>query len=200
MKAVVDKWLKIMEDQISLIVENPYDIIYSTEIPLDGRDIPIRSSQTNLGNLIAKSMAFSYDNEVDCSLVNGGSIRIDDQLIGDINSLDIFRVLPFGGPVLKVKIKGVLLKRVIEFGEHSAGSGDYLQRSNIEIKKGQIFINQNKLIDSKIYTIAISDYLMKGLDIPFLISEHPDIISVYSPNINEVSFDIRKAVISFLKK
>jgi len=41
---------------------------------------------------------------------------------------------------------------------------------------------------------------MKGLDIPFLISEHPDIISVYSPNINEVSFDIRKAVISFLKK
>jgi hypothetical protein len=93
-----------------------------------------------------------------------------------------------------------LLKRVIEFGEHSAGSGAYLQRSNIEIKKGQIFINQNKLIDSKIYTIAISDYLMKGLDIPFLISEHPDIISVYSPNINEVSFDIRKAVISFLKK
>ena len=199
-KALVDKWLKIMEDQISLIVENPYDIIYSTEIPLDGRDIPIRSSQTNLGNLIAKSMAFSYYNEVDCSLVNGGSIRIDDQLVGDINSLDIFRVLPFGGPVLKVKIKGVLLKRVIEFGEHSAGSGAYLQRSNIEIKKGQIFINQNKLIDSKIYTIAISDYLMKGLDIPFLISEHPDIISVYSPNINEVSFDIRKAVISFLKK
>ena len=31
------------------------------------------------------------------SIVNGGSIRIDDQLVGDINSVDAFRVLPFGG-------------------------------------------------------------------------------------------------------
>ena len=199
-KAIVDKWLKIMEDQISMIVENPYDIIYSTETPLDGRDIPIRSMQTNLGNLIAKSMAFSYDNKVDCSIVNGGSIRIDDQLIGDINSVDIFRVLPFGGPVLKVKIKGSLLKKVIEFGEYSSGSGAYLQRSNIDIIKDDIFINKLKLIPTKNYSIAISDYLMKGLDIPFLSSKHPDIISVYEPVNEELSNDIRKAVISFLKK
>ncbi|MDA9627589.1 bifunctional metallophosphatase/5'-nucleotidase [Flavobacteriaceae bacterium] len=198
-KAIVDKWLKIMENQISMIVENPYDIIYSTETPLDGRDIPIRSIQTNLGNLIAKSMAFSYGNKVDCSIVNGGSIRIDDQLVGDINSVDAFRVLPFGGAVLKVKMKGSLLNKVLEYGNNAAGSGAYLQRSSIEMNDTLFTIDNSTINPSKIYTIAISDYLMKGFDIPFLTPNHPDVISVYTPNLTETSSDIRKGMILYLK-
>ena len=93
-KLVVDKWMEVMNSQISKIAENPYEIIYQTRIPLDGRDIPIRSKQTNLGQMIASSMTYSYNNEEDCSIINGGSIRIDDQLIEDINSIDIIRVLP----------------------------------------------------------------------------------------------------------
>ena len=142
-KLVVDKWSQVMEDQISKIVENPYEIIYTSKVPLDARDAPIRSKQTNLGNMIARSMAYSYDNKVDCSIVNGGSIRIDDQLIGDINSIDIFRVLPFGGPVLKVEMKGSLLKKVLQYGENASGSGAYLQRSNIQ------FINKTFTINKK---------------------------------------------------
>ena len=142
-KLVVDKWSQVMEDQISKIVENPYEIIYTSKVPLDARDAPIRSKQTNLGNMIARSMAYSYDNKVDCSIVNGGSIRIDDQLIGDINSIDIFRVLPFGGPVLKVEMKGSLLKKVLQYGENATGSGAYLQRSNIQ------FINKTFTINKK---------------------------------------------------
>ena len=198
-KAIVDKWLKIMENQISMIVENPYDIIYSTETPLDGRDIPIRSIQTNLGNLIAKSMAFSYGNKVDCSIVNGGSIRIDDQLVGDINSVDAFRVLPFGGAVLKVKMKGSLLNKVLEYGNNAAGSGAYLQRSSIEMNDTLFTIDNSTINPSKIYTIAISDYLMKGFDIPFLTPNHPDVISVYTPDLSETSSDIRKGMILYLK-
>jgi 5'-nucleotidase/UDP-sugar diphosphatase len=198
-KLVVDKWMEVMNSQISKIVENPYEIIYNTKIPLDGRDIPIRSKQTNLGQLIAKSMAYSYDNEVDCSIVNGGSIRIDDQLIGDINSVDAFRVLPFGGSVLKVKMKGSLLNKVLEYGNNAAGSGAYLQRSSIEMNDTLFSINNNTINPSKTYTIAISDYLMKGFDIPFLTSEHPEVLSVYHPNSIEISSDIRRAMILYLK-
>lgn len=198
-KLVVDKWMEVMNSQISKIVENPYDIIYTSNIPLDGRDIPIRSIQTNLGEIIASSMAYSYDNEVDCSIVNGGSIRIDDQLIGDINSVDAFRVLPFGGPVLKVKMKGSLLNKVLEYGNNAAGSGAYLQRSSIEMNNNLFYINNRIINPSKIYTIAISDYLMKGFDIPFLTSEHPEVLSVYHPNSIEISSDIRRAMILYLK-
>ena len=198
-KLVVDKWSQIMEDQISKIVENPYEIIYTSKVPLDARDAPIRSKQTNLGNMIARSMAYSYNNEVDCSIVNGGSIRIDDQLIGDINSIDIFRVLPFGGPVLKVEMKGSLLKKVLQYGANATGSGTYLQRSNIQFINKTFTINNKNISSSIIYTVALSDYLMKGLDIPFLTNDHPDIISVYNPIPTEVSFDIRKGLILYLK-
>ena len=198
-KLVVDKWMEVMNSQISKIVENPYEIIYHTNIPLDGRDIPIRSNQTNLGQLIAKSMAYSYNNEVDCSIVNGGSIRIDDQLVGDINSVDAFRVLPFGGSVLKVKMRGSLLKKVLEYGNNAAGSGAYLQRSSIEMNDTLFSINNSTINPSKIYTIAISDYLMKGFDIPFLTHNHLDVISVYHPIPTDISYDIRKSMILYLR-
>jgi 2',3'-cyclic-nucleotide 2'-phosphodiesterase (5'-nucleotidase family) len=198
-KLVVDKWSQIMEDQISKIVENPYEIIYTSKVPLDARDAPIRSKQTNLGNMIARSMAYSYDNKVDCAIVNGGSIRIDDQLIGDINSIDIFRVLPFGGPVLKVKMKGSLLKKVLDYGKQSSGTGAYLQRNNIQIDNQNFKVNNKEIISSKIYTVAVSDYLMKGFDIPFLNSNHPEVVSVYQPIKSDLSIDIRKALINYLK-
>jgi len=40
---------------------------------------------------------------------------------------------------------------------------------------------------------------MKGLDIPFLTKDHPDIISVFNPTPSEVPFDIRKGLILYLK-
>ena len=184
---------------MSQVVENPYAIIYATDTPLDGRDTPIRSIQTNLGEIIANSMSFSFNNKVDCAIVNGGSIRIDDELVGNINSVDVFRVLPYGGPVLKVKMKGSLLTKVIEYGEAAAGSGAYLQRSNINYENGIILVNMKKIIPTKTYTVAVSDYLMKGFDIPFLKNDNPEVIDVYKPKENETSFDIRKAVIEFLK-
>jgi len=198
-KLVVDKWSQVMEDQISKIVENPYEIIYTSKVPLDARDAPIRSKQTNLGQMIASSMTYSYNNEVDCSIINGGSIRIDDQLIGDINSIDIFRVLPYGGSVLKVKMKGSLLNKVLEYGNNAAGSGAYLQLSSIEMNDTLFSINNSIINPSKIYTIAISDYLMKGFDIPFLTSNHPEVISVYHPVPTDISYDIRKSLILYLK-
>ena len=50
------------------------------------------------------------------------------------------------------------------------------------------------------YSVAFSDYLLKGFDIPFLTSDNKEIIAVYQPKENELAFDIRKAVIEYLKK
>ena len=44
--------------------------------PLDGNDNANRGVQTNLGGIITEAMAWSYSDEVDAALVNGGSIRI----------------------------------------------------------------------------------------------------------------------------
>jgi 5'-nucleotidase/UDP-sugar diphosphatase len=197
--AVVNKWQTILKKKIKEIIENPDEVILKAKISLDGRDKPIRSMQTNLGELITKSMSFAFDDKVDCALVNGGSIRIDDELEGNITPVDIFRVLPYGGAVLKVKLKGSLLQKVLDYGVKATGTGAYLQRYNIQ-KTNYKWLIQNKSINpNKIYTVAFSDYLLKGFDIPFLSEKNKNVVSVYNPKSTEISYDIRNAVILYLK-
>ncbi len=198
---IVQKWNILLDEKIKEILPNPNAIIYTAEVPLDGRDTPIRSQQTNLGLLITKAMAFSFNNDVDCAIVNGGSIRIDDQLQGDITGVDIFRVLPFGGGVLKVELKGSLLKKVLNYGRLKAGKGAYLQRYNANYnKKTKTWsVNNDEIIDSKIYKVAFSDYLLKGYDIPFLTPKNKDVIAVYKNEVTSTAYDIRKAIILYLE-
>lgn len=197
--AVVNKWQKILNTKIKEIVANPEEVIYTATIPLDARDTPIRSIQTNMGEVVSKAMSNAYNNEVDCSLVNGGSIRIDDQLEGNITAVDIFRVLPYGGAILKVDIKGDLLKKVLDYGLNAAGTGAYLQRHNVA-KVGEEWQIQNLPIDeNKIYKVAFSDYLLKGFDIPILKEGVSGVLNVYKPLETEDAYDIRRAVIKYLK-
>ncbi|TXD51517.1 MULTISPECIES: bifunctional metallophosphatase/5'-nucleotidase [unclassified Polaribacter] len=196
---IVSKWQQILLTQIKEVIPNPDEVIFTAKVPLDGRDMQVRSIQTNLGKIITRSMSFAFDDEVDCAIVNGGSIRIDDALEGNITPVDIFRVLPYGGAILKVKIKGRLLRRVLDYGELAAGTGAYLQRFNAE-KIEKIWLIKNEKLDAnKIYTVAFSDYLLKGFDIPFLSVENKEVLMLYTPTKNELAFDIRKTVVSFLK-
>ena len=196
---VVDRWQAILKTKIKDIIANPDEIIYEAKIPLDARDTPIRSVQTNMGALITKSMSFAYKDQVDCALVNGGSIRIDDELVGNISAVDIFRVLPYGGPILKVKIKGSLLKKVLDFGVNAAGTGAYLQRYHVAKVNDSWLISGKPIQSNKIYTVAFSDYLLKGFDIPFLSDKNKDVFTIYNPKSTETASDIRKAVILYLK-
>ena len=100
--------------------------------------------------------------------------------------------------VLKVKIKGSLLKRVLDYGVLAAGTGAYLQRFHAE-KVGAEWHIKNKVLDlDKTYNVAFSEYLLKGFDIPFLSEKNNEVLAVYHPKPNELGFDIRKAVVSYL--
>jgi 2',3'-cyclic-nucleotide 2'-phosphodiesterase (5'-nucleotidase family) len=122
-------------------------------------------------------------------------------LVGEINSIDIFRVLPFGGGILKVDIKGKLLKEVLDYGLSKAGKGAYLQRYLVELDTDSNTwkINNKPLDIHKIYKVAFSDYLLKGFDIPFLKPDNIDVLNVYTPTHEELGSDIRKTIIAYLK-
>jgi len=198
---IIKKWTILLDKKIGEILPNPKEVIFNAKIPLDGRDTPIRSTQTNLGKIIAESMAFGFDYKVDCALVNGGSIRIDDQLKGNITGVDIFRVLPYGGKILKVEIKGDVLEKTLQYGRLNTGKGSYLQRYKADYNKEnkQWLVNKKPIDKNKTYTVAFSDYLLKGYDIPFLKPENKGVISVYKPKKDEMNYDIRKSVITYLK-
>ncbi len=199
--AVVDKWTSIMDEKLKGIINDPYKVIYTTNIPLEGRDKPIRSVQTNLGQLIAKAMENSYE-ELDCAIINGGSIRIDDQLNGDITGVDIFRVLPFGGGIQKVSMTGELLERVLNYGRLKAGTGAYLQYASITYNNDtrQWQVGGKPIKKSKVYKLALTDYLLLGFDIPFLKIGVNGLIKVHpNPEISDNN-DIRKVVINYISE
>ena len=145
-------------------------------------------------------MAYGFDNKVDAALVNGGSIRLDDELKGDITAIDIFRTLPFGGGILKVDLKGSLLTKVLKYGKLKAGSGPYLQRHLItQNEKGEWLINEKPIEPNKTYTVAFTDYLLTGADIPFLNKNNKEVLKVYTNKPESMAIDIRKCVVNYLK-
>ncbi len=200
-EAIVGKWTSLLDNKIKEIIEDPNEVIYTADSPLDGTDSASRSIQTNLGDIITEAMAWSYDNTVDAALVNGGSIRVDDMLPAAVSGMDIFRALPFGGSVLKVKLKGSLLKEVLDYGESKRGKGAYLQQFNVsqDTQKNWTIAGQ-PINPNKIYTVAFSDFLLKGYDIPFLTTDNKGIVEVYKPKENEPAGDVRKAIILYLKQ
>lgn len=198
---IIEKWQAIMDKKIAEFSKNAHDVIYHTNVPLNGEDTAVRSEQTNLGEMITKAMSYAYDDKVDGVLINGGSIRLDDNLEGNITGMDIFRVLPFGGSIIKVELKGDLLQKVLNYGRIKKGEGAYLQRLNFTYDKAkkQWFNLGKPISNNKTYRVVFSDYLLKGYDIPFLKPDNKGIVEIYHPKEDELSHDIRRVIISYMK-
>ncbi len=202
-KTIVEKWQKILMERVKTVSADPQAVTLNSATPLDAREKSIRHHQTNFGQLVAEAMLYVSKNNAEIALLNSGSIRIDDQISGNIVALDWFRAMPFGGSIYDVEIKGDLLKKVLDYGEAHQGKGSYLQRSKniVRADDGQWFINGVYLDERKTYKMITSDYLMKGFDIPMLKEGVDGIVSVDKPEKSENDYrnDIRQAVIKYLQ-
>lgn len=199
-QTVVDKWNALLDENLKTLIDNPNEVIFHTKEPLDGTDEASRGEQTNLGEIIGQAMAWAHDDKVDAAFSNGGGIRIDDKLDGQVTSKDVFRILPYGGKVLLVEMTGQLLKETLDFGVQAEGTGAYLQHHLIrQNRKGEWLINGKVLDSESTYKIAMNDFLMMGLDIPFLKESHEGVLGVYAPEEETVAGDLRKSIIHYLK-
>ena len=197
--SIVRKWDKVLQQELGTVLEDPNAIIYWAEEPLDGRDQQSRREQTNLGQLITQGMAEAFDPPLRAAIVNGGSMRLDDYLFDGVTGIDLFRVLPFGDGILQVQLSGALLKEVLSYGDSHMGEGAYLQRFGLaKDVLGQWTYQGTPIQDAQKYWVATSEYLLRGYDIPVLTPEHPEVYQVLRPKIEDLSADIRKAVIHYL--
>jgi 5'-nucleotidase/UDP-sugar diphosphatase len=102
--------------------------------------------------------------------------------------------------VVKVKMTGALLIEVLDFGKSKEGTGAYLQRYNLdESPSGAWLLEGNRIDANKTYLLAVSDFLMKGYDIPFLTPQNIGVLDIFESKPTEPATDIRKAVILYLK-
>lgn len=209
--AVVEKWNKIAEDNCIAIGMNPKNVVMNvpTDRPLEGRETFVRSQRTNLTLLIANAIR-STNPKADAVIYNSGSIRVDDQLSGNITEYDILRTLPFGGKILTVDMKGKLLSQILEQGAKNIGSGGFLQydewiSQNKDNQKTEFWLGKQPIEPNKLYKVLITDFLLTGKEkgLPYLTRDNPDIQNVAEPdskNKADLQNDLRLAIIDYLKK
>jgi len=199
-KTVVKKWEDIATNSFRLQGLDPYAHVCELKEKLLGTEASIRYTQNNLGHVIASSLL--SNNQVDGSFINSGSIRIDDDLSGTLTQMDIIRVLPFGGHVVNVKMKGSLLKKILDNNDLNKGLGGYLQYGKSFRKdSNNWYVGENILNDNKLYTISTIEFLVSGREqkMEFFNNRNPDILAI--EKINDQSgnpVDIRQMLIKYL--
>lgn len=203
--ALVDKWMKIQDELITQIYPTPYQKIYVATEPLDARESSVRNFQTNYGTIMTKAMSAAAKNDIVGSFTNGGSTRIDDQLKGQIYAIDIFRALPFGGGMSEVKMKGSLLKKMLNQGQKNKGNGGFLQLDNfVYDQENMTWKGDNQVIvDEKEYWVAITDFLLTGYEsgMDFFTKDNPEILEIDQAEEGaEMRGDIRLVMIDYMKK
>jgi len=203
-KSVVDEWVSRAFNGFIARGFDPNVVVSNFNEPVDGREQIVRDELCALGYLIATSMLQASPGSV-CAVFNSGAIRIDDVLLGEITQYDIIRVMPFGGKILQVELKGELLKKIMDTGRSNKGNGGFLQFAGIEMTSNGWKIGGKIIVDDKFYNIAINDFLLTGMEqnMAFLTKDNPDIIKIIEPDTNDkndMKNDIRFAVINYLKK
>jgi 2',3'-cyclic-nucleotide 2'-phosphodiesterase (5'-nucleotidase family) len=196
---VVNKWISLAEANMKRLGFETSKIITKSDSALDGLESSIRNGPTNLGKIIANSMKNAVP-KADLALLNSGSIRLDDVLIGTITQTDIFRVLPYGGKIVTAKFKGKDLEKILAIGlKKNKGIGGYLQTSGVsESTSGKWLINGKSIVDTKNYTVVLSDFLASGKEANFDWLKDFTYSDVILDPKNPSENDIRQIVINYI--
>ena len=194
-QGVVQKWTTLAFDAFRKSGFEPTRVVATISEPLDGRESTVRNQPGRLTDLITAS----FDREaggVDVSILNGGSVRIDDVVQpGRVTEYDVIRVLPFGGRVVRAAIDGMVLRSILDAGVANRGTGGFLHPRGAT-RDGSSWIVGGKPIDvSKRYTVSMTDFLLSGgeTNLGFLTRTNPAVHDVQDLR------DVRVALIEELR-
>lgn len=149
------------------------EVIATSEIDLDGEREHVRTSPTNLADLITASML--AETGADAAITNGGGIRASIKA-GKITRGDIITVLPFGNYIVTKKMKGSDIVAALEHGlsAYPAQNGGFPHVGNIEYlfdpskPAGQrvtyVWVKGEKLDPNREYIVATNDFMAAGGD------------------------------------
>lgn len=133
-------------------------------------DIPLTKAQPEclLGNFMVDASleaAREIAPKVDAAVMNYGGIRIPMIMPGAITRAKLFELMPFDNQLCILEVPGTVLQ---QFCDHIAAAGGWPVsglRFVIRDKKAtQISVNGNALESSRVYRIAVNDYLANGGD------------------------------------
>lgn len=178
------------------------EVLGNTPVDLNGVRADVRTSETNLGDLVADAMRAESGAQI--ALINGGSIR-DSIPAGDITKGNIINVLPFGNYIVTKKINGSNLRAALESAAKALPeeNGAFLQVSGLSFtidaaapsggRIKDVMIDGKPLDIAAEYVVATNDFLAAGGDdFPMLgksktLNEFSALDEVLMQHINDLS-------------
>jgi len=166
--------IKVFEHKLSEELDK--DVGHAS-VELDALQATNRSEETNLGNFIADSYREATD--ADVAIINSGSIRSNSTYgPGKLTKRDIISILPFENPVVKVIVKGAIIRAALEHGVsrivEDKEEGRFPQVSGLKFTYDgrrpsgsriiSLTVNGETLDDNRPYELATSNYLIEGGD------------------------------------
>ena len=160
------------ESRLSTALET---VAGATRVPLDGISQHLRSTETNLGNLVAD--AIRADAKADISIANGGSIRGNRVFpAGPLTRRTLIEIQPFDNVICVLALPGRVVLEALNHGVSSlpTANGMFPQVSGLTMsvepsappgdRVRDVKVNGQPLEANKIYTVAIPDFLLKQGD------------------------------------
>lgn len=150
-------------------------------LPLDGREVTVRNQESNWGNFIADQMRGAFgEPEADLAFVNGGTLRIDDYIAGDILFEDIGRTFGFSSFLRLTTVSGAEFRDLMEAGFRGFGSskGYFPQISGFRLCVDRSRHEFDRIVslqvpaaegwidieDEQQYSLVVPDFLYNGGD------------------------------------
>lgn len=193
---VVDAWVERAYDGFRQQGLEPAEAVTTLPEPFNGLESVVRNRSTRLTSLVADAMLHAVPG-AEVSVYNSGSLRIDDILPpGVVTQYDVIRILPFGGDVVSVEMRGGLLDSVLTQGRANQGSGGFLHAANASFQDGRWVVGGAPLDAGRVYRVATNAFLVTGREAGL------DYFTPDNPSLTEVGRhgDIRLAVIAELRR
>jgi 2',3'-cyclic-nucleotide 2'-phosphodiesterase (5'-nucleotidase family) len=150
-------------------------------VPLDSREVTVRNRESNWGNFIVDQMRGAFGKpHADLAFINGGTLRIDDYIIGDIAFEDIGRTFGYSSYLRHMTMTGSEFLAVLEAGYRGMGpnKGYFPQVSGFRVcvdrsqPEGERIISLEVPADGgwqeiearREYGVVVPDFLYRGGD------------------------------------
>lgn len=166
--AVVEEW----EARLGREMDVP---VGSSRVTLEARDVRLRASEVNLGDLIADAMRQQAGTDV--AIMNSGGIRGNREYpSGPLTRRMLVQMLPFNNTVCTIEVTGQQLLRALNHGVSRLplASGQFPQVSGMTFRVlasapagdrvRDLRINGTPVDRTATYTLALPDYLFNGGD------------------------------------
>ena len=150
-------------------------------LPLDAREVTVRNKESNWATFIADQMRGAFGKPVaDFAFVNGGTLRLDDFVLGDIHFEDIGRTFGFSSFLRHTTVSGKEFRQIMEAGyrgfgpskgyfpqvsgfrvcvDRSRHEGDRIVSLQVPVEDGWA-----EIVEDKTYSLVVPDFLYGGGD------------------------------------